>query len=77
MSNAEEISETSQDAAKGHEDIAEKVRKAVIKSAEAGARSVVADIQLGIALLEARNSLGSLFYKVITNSIIHRKKINR
>jgi hypothetical protein len=77
MSEAEEISGTAQNATKGFENIVENVQKAVKKAADAGKRSVVADIELGIALLSARNSLGSLLYKVITNDIIHRKKINR
>ena len=76
MNKADEVNGAAQNAA-GYEDIVNNVQNAVNNAVKAGARSVVADIKLGIALLEARNSLGSLFYKVITNSIIHRKKINR
>jgi hypothetical protein len=76
MNNADEVNGAAQIGA-GYEEIVKNVQNAVNNAVKAGARSVVADIKLGIALLEARNSLGSLFYKVITNSIIHRKKINR
>ena len=73
MSIADKVNGAAQVAA-GYEDIVKNVQNAVNNAIQAGARSVVADIKLGIALLEARNSLGSLFYKVITNDIIHRKK---
>jgi hypothetical protein len=77
MSDESSLDQTLENSKKiAHEHI-KSVSEAVSKTYTSGLESIHAAINLGVALLEARQALGANFYEIIDSKIIHKKKMQR